>query len=96
MLKFNLKNKSFLLFAGFDAGKKIFQTVEPRLLRLIFDVQNLAQVFDAVGNIADGFGQERAGGVGVAAALKFFRDFERLAVAAAKARENGVAAPEQR
>ena len=56
----------------------------------VLDVQNLAQVFHGVGNVADGFWQHRAGGVGVAAALEFFRHLERLAVAAAEAGEDDV------
>ena len=59
-------------------------------------VQGFLDEFYSILNGADGFGQERAGGIGVAAALKSGRDFQRVAIAAAKARKNGVAPAEQR
>ena len=46
-----------LLFFSFNSGEQAFQTIKPRLFRLVFGIQNLAQVFNAVGNVADGFGQ---------------------------------------
>jgi hypothetical protein len=42
---------------SFNSGEQTFQTVQPRLLRLVFRIQNLAQVFNAVGNVPNGFGQ---------------------------------------
>jgi len=51
-------------FPNLDAGEQTFQTVQPRLLRLAFGVQNLSQIFNAVVNISDRFGKNRAGGVG--------------------------------
>jgi hypothetical protein len=51
-------------FPNLDAGEQAFQTVQPRLLRLVFGVQNLSQIFNAVVNVPDGFGQNGAGGVG--------------------------------
>jgi hypothetical protein len=47
---------SYLVFS-FNSGEQTFQTVQPRLLRLVFRIQNLAQVFNAVGNVPNGFGQ---------------------------------------
>ena len=52
----SLNWRSLLLFS-FNSGEQTFQTVKPRLFRLVLGIQNLAQVFNAVGNVADGFGQ---------------------------------------
>jgi hypothetical protein len=49
---------------SFNSGEQAFQTVKPRLLRLVFRIQNLSQVFNAIGNVPDGFGQNGAGGIG--------------------------------
>jgi hypothetical protein len=41
--------------SGFNSGEQAFQTVQPRLLRLVFRIQNLPQVFDAIGNVSGVF-----------------------------------------
>jgi len=46
-----------LLLPDFNSGEQAFQAVQPRLLRLVFWIQNLPQVFHAVGNVPNGFGQ---------------------------------------
>src|SRR5579859_556664 len=82
----------FLLFS-FNPRKQAFQAVQ---WRVPFRIEHLLQVFHGVGDVTDGFWQDGAGGVRVAATLEFFRHLERLAVAAAKAGKHEVPTPEQR
>ena len=84
------------LLLRFNGGEETFQAIELGLLRLAFEIQNLAQVFDTIGYCTDGFREERASSVGVAAALEPLRDFQGLAVMAAEAGKNEIAAPKER
>ncbi len=52
----------------------------------------MAEIFEGVGNVAHGFRQGCAGGVGVATALKCFGDFQGFSIATAQADDDGVVA----
>ena len=53
-----------LLLSGFNPRNQTSQTVQRRVP---FRIQHLLQTFHGVGDVADGFGQDSACGVGVAA-----------------------------
>jgi hypothetical protein len=75
--------------AGIEFGEEALKAVEG--LGLVgADIQDAAEIVNGVGDIADGAGQDCAGGVGMAAALKAFGDFDGFAVAGAEADDHGA------
>ena len=90
------RRKAALLFRQFDGVEQAFQVVQRRAFGWR-RVEDLPQIRDCVRDVLNGAGKDGAARVRVAAALEFFSDFQRFAVATAQAHQNhSVAAAEQR
>src|SRR5580658_1030197 len=78
------------LLAGGDGIEQAFQTVQRRVF---FGIERFPKIINRVRDGLDGARESRAAGVGVAAALEFFGDFQGLTVAAAETDDDDAVSP---